>query len=116
MALHVVLAARTLVDLRERIDLLKNLSGLPKALRIVDPHGHRGHSAEVEVPYGVLADARCRDLRVLKALHEQLKRWALADDCKLVQGMPNDPSSATRRRGRNDGNRDAPDRFAAAYG
>jgi len=29
---------------------------------------------------------------------------------------PNDPGSATRRTGRNDGHRDAPTGFAAAYG
>ena len=30
--------------------------------------------------------------------------------------LPNDPSSATRRKGRNDGNRDALAGFAAAHG
>src|SRR5204863_3452771 len=35
----------------------------------------------------------------------------------LIRSMsPNDPSSATRRTGRNDCNRDAPAGFAAAYG
>jgi hypothetical protein len=45
-------------------------------------------------------------------------RSLVLGDC-LHEGrdeMPNDPSSATRRRGRNDCNRDAPAGFAAAHG
>jgi hypothetical protein len=34
----------------------------------------------------------------------------------VVRMMPNDPSSATRRAGRNDCNRDAPAGFVAAHG
>ena len=44
---------------------------------------------------------------------------AQADDSVLEvmrRIMPNDPSSATRRTGRNDCNRDAPAGFAAAHG
>ncbi len=37
-------------------------------------------------------------------------------DWKGVLGSANDPSSATRRTGRNDCNRDAPAGFAAAHG
>jgi len=38
------------------------------------------------------------------------------DVTKRVLMLPNDPSSATRRTGRNDCNHDAPAGFAAAHG